>query len=212
MTSTTKVCAAVRVQRRVLRVPLAYAGKVMVSIGKLSVQMLPSVAFAPAPSPGGPEPRSNQNRGRKWNHAYSRGVAGDDGGAAFGHIVYAHGPCAVFGRTGRTRCGHVIALGHGRPISTGSARPGKRIAEMKRFAGLADQHRISSGAEGLESRSAAVGCARCRAWKPRPGSMIMRSGFTPAASCTPSTWRMSSSCVGQYAVLVDGGLDRVSRP
>ena len=50
----------------------------------------------------------------------------------------------MFGGQGGQGCGHVIALGHDRPISTGSARLGKHRRD-EAFAGLADQHRISSG-------------------------------------------------------------------
>ena len=102
------------------------------------------------PSPEGSQDlEATKNREPGESCVFAPGVAGDDGGAAFGHIVYAHGPCAVLGGQGGQGCGHVIALGHGRAISTGSTRPGKH-RRNEALAGLANQHRISSGAEGLE--------------------------------------------------------------
>ena len=111
----------------------------------------------------------------------------------------------MFGGQGGQGCGHVIALGHDRPISTGSARLGKHRRD-EAFAGLADQHRISGGSEGLESGQqrqvvldAGLGEAQARV---DDNALRLHAG----GQHTVDLAHEFVVYVGQYTVLVDGGV------
>ncbi len=108
-------------------------------------------------------------------------------------------------RTGRAGCGHVIALGHDRPISTGSARLGGH-SPMKRLRDWPIEHRISGGTEGLESgqQRQVVLDARLGEAQARVDDNALR--LYAGGQHTVDLAHEFVVYVGQYTVLVDGGV------